>query len=124
MGMIKSKVGRAAAILTTSEVAATAFAIMAEAAESEILLDLRFTLGSLTNVIVRFYGLDPEDGTTWVPIQDAGGNVSYTLTASTDRLFHIRAPGVNSIRASVQGTGTVTSSSAKITYRYRGKGAR
>lgn len=124
MGMTKSMIGRAAAILTTSEVAATAFAIMGNAAESEVLVDLRFTLGSLTNGIVRFYALDPQDGTTWVPIQDTAGNVSYTLTASTDRMFHIRAPGVNSIRASIQGTGTVTSSSATITYRYRGKGAR
>jgi hypothetical protein len=122
MGVQKSTVGRAAAILTTGEVAAETFDLT-NAGGSELLADLRFTLGSLTNGIFRFYALDPDDGTTWVPLADLAGNVSYTFTASTTRMIWLRAPGVKSVRVTVQGTGTVTSSSATVTYRYKRPGA-
>src|SRR5690349_20986042 len=107
---------RAAAILTTGEVAAARLDLN-EAHASEVSVDLSFTLGSLTNCVLRFYV--SMDGTTYVPLADVGGGVvSYTLTASTDRSFPVKAPGWKWLRASIQGTGTVTSSSATINYRY------
>lgn len=116
----KIQTGRAAAILTTGEVAASTLTL-ARAHESELLVDLSFTLGSLTNVILRFYVSD--DGSAWNTMCDIGGNLSYTLTADTERCFLIKAPGIKFFRASVQGTGTVTSSIATILYRYNTKGS-
>lgn len=120
MAMNKSFSGRAAAVLTTGEVAGATFDVD-KAARAEHVLDFSFTLGSLTNVILRFFG--SVDGVTWDPIQDTSGNVSYTLTASTERMFVFNQPGVKNFRASVQGTGTVTSSSCAFTHRYRALGS-
>lgn len=116
----KAQPARDAAILTTGEVAAARLSL-SNPHESEFLVDLSFTLGSLTNVVLRFYV--SADGSTWSAIGDIAGNVSYTLTADTERCFMIKAPGVTFFRASVQGTGTVTSSSARILYRYNTKGS-
>lgn len=113
-------VGRAAAILTTGEVAGDSIDLN-EAWGSKVVVDFDFTLGSLTNVILRFYA--SVDGTTYEPLPDVGGNVSYTLTADSSRLFLLEAPGLKRFRATVQGTGTVTSSSAAFKYRYLKRGS-
>lgn len=116
----RALVGRAAAILTTGEVAGASL-ILNEAWGSELMVDLDFTLGSLTNVVLRFYA--SMDGTTWVPITDAGAAVSQTLTATATKGIHIKAPGYRYFRMSAQGTGTVTSSSLAFTYRYLRRGS-
>lgn len=117
----KSMVGRSAAILTTSEVAATALDL-AQVHDSQLTVDLSFTLGSLTNVIVRFYA--SVDGVTYKPIAMGGTVVSETITATAERAYTFPPlNGWKKFRVSVQGTGTVTSSSAAITYRWLRRGS-
>lgn len=112
----KAQNGRTAAILTTGEVAGTAFDLL-RAKDRRVTVDLTFTIGSLTNVIVRFYA--SMDGTTYDPINVDGTTLTETLTASAERCY-VLPPlmGWKFFRASLQGTGTATSSTAQFTYRY------
>ncbi len=118
----RSLVARAAAILTTAEVAAASVDLN-EGWGDGISVGLDFTLGSLTNVVVRFYV--SMDATTWYTLrgstaaalaatETAGGNFAYAMESLAGWKF---------FRASVQGTGTVTSSSATLTYRYLRRGS-
>jgi hypothetical protein len=113
---------RAAAILTTGEVAASAMDLN-DAWGSRVTCFLDFTLGSLTNVIVRFYA--SMDGTTYCPVTaDTGAVATETITATATRAYTLgNLAGWKFFRASVQGTGTVTSSSATLTYRYLRRGS-
>ncbi len=118
----QSFVGRAAAILTTGEVAGAAFDLN-NAWGSTVTVDLGFTLGSLTNVVVRFYV--SVDGVTYDPIAVNGGTLlTETLTASAERCYVLPAlVGWKWFRASLQGTGTATSSTANYNYRYLKRGS-
>ena len=118
----RSQVARSAAILTTGEVAASAFDLN-NAFNSQVTVDLSFTIGSLTNVIVRFYA--SMDGVTYDPIAVNGGTVmTETLTASAERCYVIPPlSGWKNFRISLQGTGTVTSSTANASYRYLRRGS-
>lgn len=117
----RSLVGRAAAILTTSEVAGAAMDLD-KVQDSAVTVDFSFTLGSLTNVTVRFYA--SMDGTTYDQIYNGGTAVQEILTASGERCYVIpKLPGWKKFRVSVQGSGTVTSSSAAFTYRWLRRGA-
>lgn len=118
----KSFVGRAAAILTTGEVAGNAFDLN-NAWASQVSVDFSFTKGSLTNVIVKFYA--SIDGSTYDPIYDAQGNqLTETLTADGERCYQVpMLPGWKWFRVSVQGTGTVTGSSAEFNYLYLRRGS-
>src|SRR5690348_15174156 len=103
---------RAAAILTTGEVAGTSFDLN-EAWGAEVTAQLDFTLGSLTNGIFRFYV--SMDGTNWYSLfGPSGAALTQTLTASATIAIPLIAQGWKFLRVSVQGTGTVTSSSATI----------
>lgn len=117
----KAVVGRAAAILTTGEVAGATMDLN-EAWGSKVSCQLDFTIGSLTNVTVRFYA--SMDGTNWYPIAAGSALMSEVVTASAVRCY-VPAPlvGWKFFRASVQGSGTVTSSSATLTYRYLRRGS-
>ena len=115
MATVSSAAGRAAAILTTGEVFGSALDLQ-ETSDGRVAVDLSFTLGSLTNVIVRFYG--SSDDVTYKPIAESGAIVTETLTADAERMYALSLPGVRYFKASVQGTGTVTSSSCAFTYRY------
>jgi hypothetical protein len=107
---------RAAAILTTGEVQATALDLN-ETFSSILTVHISFTLGSLTNCTFRFYV--SEDGVTYVPVKTLGGGVTeLVLTGSNEVVESFSAPGWKWFRVSAQGSGTVTSSSATITYRY------
>ena len=117
----KSKVGRSAAILTTGEVAAASLDLN-DTFGANVSVDLSFTIGSLTNVIVRFYA--SSDGVTYKPISIGGVVMAETLTASAERCYVLPSlAGWKYVRASLQGTGTVTSSSAAIVYRYQKRGS-
>lgn len=117
----KATVGRSAAILTTGEVAGATFDLN-NAWGSQVTVDLSFTLGSLTNVVVRFYA--SMDGTTFDPISLGSTLMTETLTASTERCYVMPAlPGWKNFRVSLQGTGTTTSSTANFTYRYLRRGS-
>lgn len=117
----KKFTARAAAILTTGEVAGATFDLN-ESFNSGVTVDLDFTIGSLTNCIVRFYV--SMDGTTFVPIAAAGAVVTETITATATRAYTFASlAGWKSFRATVQGTGTTTSSSATILYRYLRRGS-
>jgi hypothetical protein len=113
----RSLVGRAAAILTTGEVAGAALDLNLTHA-STVSVDFSFTIGSLTNVIVKAYA--STDGTTYDPVTDHSGAAwSRTETASVERCYSIPAmPGWKFFRLTLTGTGTVTSSTAAYTYRY------
>lgn len=117
----KSLAARAAAILTTGEVAATALDLN-EAWGSRVSVFLDFTIGSLTNVVVRFYV--SMDGTTYYPIAAGSAVMTETVSATATRAY---APeglvGWKWFRVSLQGTGTVTSSTATLTYRYLRRGS-
>lgn len=117
----KATVGRSAAILTTGEVAGATFDLN-NAWGSQVTVDLSFTIGSLTNVVVRFYA--SMDGTTFDPISLGSTLMTETLTASTERCYVMPAlPGWKNFRVSLQGTGTTTSSTANFTYRYLRRGS-
>jgi len=118
----KATVGRSAAILTTSEVAGATLDLN-NAWGSQVTVDLSFTIGSLTNVIVRFYA--SMDGTTFDPIAVNGGTLmSETLTASAERCYVVPPlVGWKNFRVSLHGTGTATSSTANFSYRYLRRGS-
>lgn len=112
---------RASVVLTTGEVAATRFDLN-EAWGSRVTVDLDFTLGMLTNVIVRFYG--SMDGTTYKPIAPGSAVMTETITANATRAYIIDGlVGWKFFRVSLQGTGTVTNSLAAVSYRYLRRGS-
>jgi hypothetical protein len=115
------QVGRAAAILTTGEVAGTALRLD-QTHGANVTVQLGFTLGSLTNGIVRFYV--SMDGTTYYPLASGATVLTETLEADATRAY-VMPPlhGWKFFRASVQGTGTVTNSSANYTYRWLRRGS-
>lgn len=113
--------GRASAVLTTGEVAGAA-ASVSQFYNGEIWVDFDFTLGSLTNVIVKFYA--SMDGTTYDLIENDGGSMTKTLTANSTAAYPVpQLKGWRFFRVSVQGTGTVTSSLCAFTYRGLRKGS-
>lgn len=113
--------GRTAAILTTGEVAGTALDLN-NAHESHCTVGLSFTIGSLTNITVRFYA--SMDGTTYDPIYVNGATIAEVLTASAERCYVMPAlPGWKFFRVSVQGSGTTTSSTCNFAYRMLRKGS-
>ena len=116
----KSLVARAAAILTTGEVAGSRIDLN-ETFNGSLGCQVDFTLGSLTNVILRPYV--SMDGTNWYLMYGpAGASLAVTLTASATIALPLSAPGWKFMRVSAQGTGTVTSSSLTLTYRYFRRG--
>ena len=113
---VRAQTGRAAAVLTNSEVAGTAF-VLANAADKSLVVDLTFTIGSLTNAVVRFYG--SMDNSTYDPIALNGAVITETLSADAERMYVIPPlPGVKWFLVSVEGSGTVTGSSCAFVYRY------
>ena len=117
----RSFTARAAAILTTGEVAGATFDLN-ETAGSAALVNIAFTIGSLTNVVVRFYVSD--DNTNFTTLFGAtGAALTQTLTATQTISIPVWAPGKPFLRVSCQGTGTVTSSSATVTISYDRRGS-
>lgn len=116
MATLANTVGRAAAILTNSEVFGTSLDLQVVSNGCEVVVDLDFTIGSLTNMIVVMYG--SADDTTFKPIRMGATAVTETLTASGTRLYALDIPGVRYFKPGVVGTGTVTASSCAFTYRY------
>lgn len=119
----RSLVGRAAAVLTTGEVAATTLNLLTEKPhDAEVAVQISFTIGSLTNCAFRFYA--SVDGTNFDLIYVGGTASTITMTASDD-ICVVMPPlsGYKYFRASAQGSGTVTSSSATITYRWLRRGS-
>jgi hypothetical protein len=116
----KSFTIRSAAILTTGEVNGTSFELN-QAAGSEACVQIDFTLGSLTNGIFRFYV--STDGSTWYThFGPSAAALTQTLTATSSLSIPVVAKGWRYLRVSVQGTGTVTSSSATVTAKYLRRG--
>lgn len=113
----KQFVARSAAILTTGEVAASAFDLN-KSWGSTVTVDLDFTKGSLTDVTIRFYA--SIDGTTYKPIAVNGGTLmTEALSANATRCYVVPSlAGWKFFRVSLQGSGTTTSSSATVSYRY------
>lgn len=116
MATVASTVVRAAAILTTGEVLSTAFD-MANTLDGAVTVDLSFTKGSLDNVIMVSYG--SADNVTYKPLHHGVTAVTETLTASGERLYMLKPAGVRYVKVGLQGTGTVTSSSATTTLYYQ-----
>jgi hypothetical protein len=118
----KALLARAAAILTTGEVAASQLDLN-ESWGDGVSVQLDFTLGSLTNVIIRFYV--SMDGSTWYALRgSAGAALSETVTATATNAYPMESlSGWKLFRATLQGTGTVTSSSATLNYRYLRRGS-
>lgn len=119
----RSLVGRAAAILTTSEVAGTTLNLLtSNIHDAQLTVEITFTIGSLTNAIYKFYG--SIDGTNFDLIYVGGTATTITLTASGEICVSMPPlSGYKYFRATVQGTGTVTSSTTAFTYRWLRKGS-
>ncbi len=116
MSTVASAVGRAAAILTNSEVKGTTLDLQ-NTADGRVTVDLSFTIGSLTNMIVKFYG--SADDVTWDQLAGPDGTLpGETLTASAERMYVLDVPGVRYFTVGVVGTDTLTSSSCAFVYRY------
>ena len=112
----KSFAIRAAAILTTGVVNNTDFTVN-RAWGSKFSLDIRFTLGSLTNVTLLYYV--SMDQSTYVPIETLNsGVVTLVPTGDITKVVNFDASGWQYFRCSAQGSGTVTSSSLTLTARY------
>ena len=108
---------RAAATLTTGAVASSVVAVNKG---SRVTVYVDFTIGSLTNVILR-----PEvrplsgSGSSWYQLTDSAGDVvAYTLTASDALAIQLPDHGgefsAGDLRLTAQGTGTVTGSSLTL----------
>ena len=119
----RTMAARAAAILTLTEVAAAKLDLN-ETFMSSAAIDVAFTLGSLTNVVLRF--LASMDGTAWdtVYVPAGTGPLVVTLTASGDVAIAVPLlPGYKFFRVTAQGTGVVTGSSLALAYRYLRRGS-
>lgn len=116
----KALAARAAAILTTAEVAATTIDLN-ETWGGQLNVQLDFTKGSLTNVIVKHYV--SMDGTNFYVLSSGTAALTETITADATRAIQVEAcGGWKFYRTTLTGTGTVTSSSATVTYRYLRRG--
>lgn len=72
-------------------------------------LFIRFTKGSLTNIVVKLQA--SWDGTTWY---DVVGATTGTLTADGNYFISCAVKGAKKVRASYTATGTATSSSIGV----------
>lgn len=122
MSYDRHQVARASLVLTTAEVAGATLDLT-KVHDSRVSVTANFTIGSLTNVIIRAYG--SHDGTTWdLAYSDNGYSCVTTLTASDT--VSIALPclsGYLFARVTAQGTGTVTSSLLAMTYNWLRKGS-
>jgi hypothetical protein len=116
MATVASSSGRAAAILTNLEVKGTTLDLQTTTADGRVTVDLSFTIGSLTNMIVVFYG--SADDITWDPLHNGVALLTETLTATAERMYTISTAGIRYFTVGVTGTDTLTSSSCAFTYRY------
>lgn len=116
----KLLVARAAAILTNAEVKTPVFDLN-NAYDSSVSVELLFTLGSLTNVIMKFYV--SMDGVTFLDAGDFSATNLYTVTASQTRAYMVQHSGWKFFAVGLTGTGTVTASSATLNFHYLRRGS-
>lgn len=124
--MNRNLVARASAILTTGEVAGTIIDLN-DMSPAGLALFYDFTIGSLTNVIIRVYVATDAAPTTWIPLLfvPTGTAIAATVTATATGAISLPpAPGFKWMRVTAQGTGTVTSSLLALTWYYLRRGAR
>lgn len=115
---------RASAVLTNSEVKASSLDINDVAAGTKISVEIAFTIGSLTNVILIPYV--SMDGSTWHKLHtEAAGTVAtLTLTGSDTGAWVLPVPnGYKFFAIGATGTDTVTNSLLALNYRYIRRGA-
>ena len=115
MATAGSATGRAAAILTTGEVFG-ADCDMSAALDGKVTVDFSLTIGSLTSVTVKAYAGNAATPTDVLYVN--GVKQQFSLTGSTEAAMVFDVPGCSVFRLSVQGVGTVTSSTCNFTYRY------
>ena len=118
----RHQVARASLILTNAEVAGATLDL-SKIHDSVVTVTAGFTVGNLTNVIMRAYG--SKDGTTWDLAYSSSGLASIvTLTASdTISIALPRLSGYLFARVTAEGTGTVTNSLLVTTYNWLRKGS-
>lgn len=120
MGNVSKQTGallnaRPAAVLTTSAVAAAVLPVQ-NTVDGTVMVDVDFTLGSLTSA--TFTPQVSDDGVNnWRNITDPGA--LGPLTASGAFSFPVICKGKKYFRVTAIGVGTVTSSSATISYRWQ-----
>src|SRR5690242_16082167 len=117
----KNFVARAAAVLTTGEVAGTSLDLN-EAFQGVVSCQIDFTLGMLTNCVFKFYV--SMDNSTFYPLfGPTGATLTQTYTANTTVAIPLSGGGWKFLRVSATGSGTVTSSTATVTLRYLRRGS-
>ncbi len=119
-GVFQEKPARTIAVLTTAEVAATTLQV-GDAFGGTFGVEVDFTVGSLTDVSIRFYVSN--DASTWRPFADLRGERSYALTENTSAAYQFQAAGWKFFKVSFQGAGTVTNSLAAAVYRMLRRGS-
>jgi len=87
-------------------------------------LFIDFTKGSLTNVVIKFYGSYKGDpgSSDWFPETEESSssgtltlnNINITMTASGTKMWHFPIGACRAYKITVQGTGTATGSSLKL----------
>jgi hypothetical protein len=119
----KMMAARASAVLTNGEVAATRIDI-AECCDAELTVRADFTVGNLTNVILRCYV--SADGTTYDLLYGPDGTACvYTLTATDTLAISVpQLSGYKFFRVTAQGTDDFTNSLLALWYKYDLRGSR
>lgn len=115
----RSVAARASSVLTTAEVAAASLNLDS-CFGGDVTVEVTFTIGMLTNVVLRPYV--SMDGSTWIqlanPASTAGVVLSQTPTASYTAALSFNCAGYKYFRLTAQGTGTVTNSLLVLNYRH------
>ncbi len=119
----RSSVGRASLVLTNAEVFSTALDMLdVEAGEVSVQAD--FTVGMLTNVILRLV-VSADDITYYDLCAPVAAIARATCTPTADGVLAIPVPklaGWRYFKVGATGTGTVTDSLLALTYRYLKRG--
>lgn len=110
--------------ITLLDVDADATSVASINSNTQATLFIDFTKGSLTNVIIKFYGsyLNNPTASDWfsetIESSSSGTitltSINITLTANAKQMWHFPIGACRSYKVTVQGTGTATSSSLKL----------
>lgn len=103
---------RAAAILTSSEVAGTTFANTLSY-NGMVSVYIQLTIGSLDAATFYFY-VSRDNGTTWVPLRLSDGTTSVSFSEDTNIAIPVNVNGWTTMKVGTLGEGTATSSTATV----------
>jgi hypothetical protein len=111
-----------AMVILESDVLATS--VISAPANTQATLMVDFTVGSLTNVLIKFYGSylqRPGSGDWFSETIETNSSgvltitpINITMTGTTKAMWHFPIGACKAYKITVQGTGTATGSSIKL----------